>query len=248
MDAPPNLVESAQRLKKIFLANLAKRAQAGERLSDSEWQRLEESSAPPAPPAPAHPYAELAAAIAAARAEGREIPRHLAQAAREAYLHERAGDLWPNAGAAAQEIGCSVQSIRNWQQEGCPIPARAAIPKAPVYRWLWQRADARASTQAQRPEANPLDQAIKQARLDEKTGRLIAAADDHARQAVIRLANELRHRLVATLPGTIAEQIAKLDRSAAELRTRELILAALTAHRQDVQEPIPATPPTKESP
>lgn len=223
--------EMAEQLRKVFLANLAKRAKAGDRLSEPEWTRLEELAAPPPEPTPATPYAELTASIAELRAAGKPVPKHLAQAAREAWLTEQAELLWPTIGAAAGELGVSVQTVRNWQAEGAPIKVRTAISKAAVYRWLWQRAEDRLSAAAAKATSNPLDDAIKQARLDEKTGRLIAEADDRARQAVIRLAGELRHELIGTLPGRALDEIATLDRSSAEAHLRQMLLAVLDHHR-----------------
>lgn len=143
--------------------------------------------------------------------------------------------VWPDVAAAAQELGVSVQTVRNWCAElGVPA-ARTEIAKTDVYRGLWLRERERAAApETVGTEADQREQELRiaerQARIDERTARLTAVANDSARAGVIAAVRDLRGALLGQLPSRLADALAgDDDRIGWEGQARRVIGQQLTA-------------------
>lgn len=223
-----------------YLRGLAAKVAANEPVTDREYERLaawvEEDRA--RQPGPAD---RVAAEIAALQAAGRRVPVALLKAEREGRLLDLTAHIWRDAGAAAADLGVSVQTIRNWCQE-CEIPhQRVPIVKAILFRALWIREQERArdaSTEADRKEQS-LRIAERQARIDEKAKRHLLEAQDAAREVVQQLIGEVRSALVSALPGLLADQApvpAGIDRMAWEGQIRRCVESSLAAFAHRIRE------------
>jgi hypothetical protein len=237
---PPATLTAAD-VRAMALCNIAQRAQEGGRLSADDWARLESMEAAERPDPLGAALADLEAHVELIRSSGSRPPAGVVRLLRDAAL-ARAGDaLWPDAGAAAQDLGVSVQTVRNWCEEA-GIPAqRAAISRAALYRALWLRERERgASGPAAVSPADAAEQELRiaerQARVDERTGRLIAQAQDAARAAVIAAVREVREIAAARLPARLADQLCSqdADRLAWEGRARRIVLDSLTAYCREL--------------
>ena len=236
----------------IALANLAKRASEGGKLSEQDWARLQElETASKADPLAAA-VADLSAQVEQMRAAGGKPTPALLRALRDASLREMGQHVWADAGAAAQELAVSVQTVRNWCDEAGIPAARAAIPKAALYRALWLRAQA----QAEKPglgqsPAQQLETELRiqerQARIDERTGKTLAKALDRARAAVAGAIRDQRHALLNRLPALLAETLCTAaDRLAWESSARRLIDHFTAQVSEEVLSSDHLKPPTPE--
>ena len=212
---PPDL--SADDIERLALANLGKRAQEGKPLSDSDWQRLKAAQSAQRPDPLGEVLAEVTKAHAEAKAAGKGVPAALVKLAREALQREQAAHAWPDAGAAAQELAVSVQTVRNWCDEAGIPHARTSIPRADLYRALWLRERQHTDQGGAAPvsDAESREQELRiverQARIDERTGRLIAQANDAGRAGVIAAVRDLRQALLGHLPRALADDLAQGD-------------------------------------
>ena len=235
-------------LANLALANLTARAQKGERLTPDEWARLDTLAAQTKP----DPLGDLLAALqeqtALARASGGKPTSAALRLARLALLREQGAHVWPDAGSCAADLGVSVQTVRNWCDElGIPS-ARCPIPKADLYRALWQRDRQTTLAPAPQSDADQREQALRiaerQARLDERTGRLQAEAADAGRAAVIGLVSDLRTALTTRLPALLADVLATdQDRLGWESTARRIITDHLLIVRADLEHTTPPNPP-----
>jgi len=81
------------------------------------------------------------AAIQAKASQGKHLANHESRLLRDAWLQDMREHLWPSLEAAAADLGISPSTLRNHAEAGCPsIEPHSPIPKAPVLRWLLQRA------------------------------------------------------------------------------------------------------------
>lgn len=243
---------TAADIKRLALANLAQRAAKGDRLSPEEWARLESFEAAERPDPLGALLADLTAQAEALRAEGKRPTQALLKLAREALLREIGQHVWADVPAAAKELGVSVQTVRNWCDEAGIAHQRTAISRADLYRALYLRAAAApaAASGSQQSEADAREQELRmlerQARIDERTQRLVLEANDAARSGLMAAVRDLRSGLAARLPAILADAFGiDTDRLAWERRARQLILdhlpticAALTDQAPD-QEPQP---------
>jgi hypothetical protein len=220
---------TADKVRQLALANLAKRASKGDRLSDEEWRRLDDYHRAEKPDPVGDALADLQAHVDAIKAKGKRPPAALVKLLREAALRDVDAHVWKDAGAAAKDLGVSVQSVRNWCDEMGIQHARQAIAKADLYRGLWQRAREQATDG--RSSADDEEQALRiaerQAKLDERTGRLVQEANDAARQGLIRAVAAIRHTLTTPMPAAIADQLhgVECDRLSFEAGIRDQVLA-----------------------
>jgi hypothetical protein len=206
---------------------LARKVDAGESLTKGEFDQLQTLLAAESPD---RAYVELLADLRQRIAKGRALPKHLAQAARETFLADRDALVWPSVDHAAAELHVSVQTVRNWLGELGVDHQRTAIPKAPVYRRLWERAEQKLDEAKAGGADDDLDRQLKQMRLDKQTGRLVAEAEDRAREGLIAAVTEIRQDLVNALPGRARDALGlELEGEAA---LRQLLIDAIAAAAQ----------------
>lgn len=228
---PPSAVLDAAAIRRLALAGLQKRAESGERLNDAEWKRLDELNQLDRPDPLGDLLTEIQAKLAKGKAGAAKLSPALLRLGREALLRDLAQHVWPDAAAAASEIGVSIQTIRNWCDE-LGLANRTAISKAELYRQLWHRAKDQAAAPSGGTEADQREQALRiaerQARVDERTNRLVAIANDHGRAGVIGAVRDLRSALATRLPGLLADALAtNQDRLVWEAQARRIIRSHL---------------------
>jgi hypothetical protein len=220
---------SASELHTIAIANLRKRAEAGERLSEFEWSLITTATKAERP----NPIADLAKSLQAqleeTKAQGKKPSQTLLKAAQEALKSAQGDTIWPDAASCAQELGVSVQTARNWLGElGIPS-ARTSISKIEVYRGLWIRErDSVGKTTSTNSEADDREQELRiaerQARVDERTQRLVAEANDAAKAGLITAVRNVRNVILGTLPSVIADALSEgQDRLQFEGKARKII-------------------------
>jgi hypothetical protein len=242
---------SAVDIRRLALANLAKRASEGKPLAEADWQRLREFERAEKPDQVGDLAAEVGRQLAEAKAAGGKLPAALVKLGREALLRDIAAHVWPDVPAAAKELGVSVQTVRNWCDEMGIAANRTAISKAELYRGLWLRDRERAAA-APAPlgsEADQREQELRmierQARIDERTGRLVAVANDAGRAGVIAAVRDLRGALLTQLPSLLGDALAKdQDRIAWEGICRRTITSHLETICADIAQGVPSCPPT----
>lgn len=243
---------SAVDIRRLALANLAKRASEGKPLAEADWQRLREFERAEKPDQVGDLVVEVGRQLAEAKAAGVKPSPALLKFGREAMLRDLAAHVWPDVPAAAKELGVSVQTVRNWCDELGIAASRTAISKAELYRGLWLRDRERAAT-APAPLGSEADQreqelriAERQARIDERTQRLVAVANDAGRAGVIAAVRDLRGALLAQLPSLLGDALAKdEDRIAWEGVCRRTITSHLETVCADMAQgaaPCPTTP------
>ena len=200
----------------------------------------------PAPSAdgatPAQATQALAAEAKRLADAGRHVPHHLAQALRQAWLADMDQHVWPSSTACAAELGVTQQSLRNWTKDGFPLVKHSPIPKAPAYRWLYERERARVARAAAAGAADPdLDDRLKAAKLERLEGTLLAEADDHARQAILSTIATLKHRLRHDLPGLVLGALDHAEGPEREDCIRRAVERVLTAvaHQHRPEESTP---------
>jgi len=195
---------SASELHTIAIANLRKRAEAGERLSEFEWSLITTATQAERP----NPIADLAKSLQAqleeTKAQGKKPSQALLKAAQEALKSAQGDTIWPDAASCAQELGVSVQTARNWLGELGIQSARTSISKIEVYRGLWIRErDSVGKTTSTNSEADDREQELRiaerQARVDERTQRLVAEANDAAKAGLITAVRNVRNVILGTL-------------------------------------------------
>lgn len=223
---PPQL--SPNQVRELALANLRAKAQAGQNLSEADWKRLAEIEGEGKANPLADGLADLSGHVEAIKAKGGKPPLPLVRLLRDAALAGSEAHLWPDVPAAARDLDVSVQTVRNWCDEAGIAHARTAIPKAPLYRALWLRD--RGTGQgggATRSDADEREQALRiaerQARLDARTGRLVAEANDAARAGLRAAIRDLSQLVTTRLPQALAEQLAgAADRITYESQVRRI--------------------------
>ncbi len=254
-------IDTPATIESLALANLAARARDGKPLSDADWQRLAQAKAAATPdPAAAaldQAIADLHRLQAEAKQAGKAFPAPLAKLLRDLALRDVARHIWPDVAAAAAELAVSVQTVRNWCDESGIPSARCVIPKADLYRALWKRAQATAPAAASAgTDADQREQELRmlerQARIDERTNRLIAQANDHGRAGLIAAVSDVRQAITNRLPSVLADALAKdTDRMTWEGQARRIIrdhLAAVCADLVRGDTTTPSTPIAPESP
>jgi hypothetical protein len=220
---------SASELHTIAIANLRKRAEAGERLNEFEWSLITTATQAERP----NPIADLAKSLQAqleeTKAQGKKPSQTLLKAAQEALKSAQGATIWTDAASCAQELGISVQTARNWLGElGIPS-ARTSISKIEVYRGLWIRErDSVGKTTSTNSEADDREQELRiaerQARVDERTQRLVAEANDAAKAGLITAVRNVRNVILGTLPSVIADALSEgQDRLQFEGKARKII-------------------------
>lgn len=242
---------SATDITRLALVNLAKRASEGKTLTDADWQRLNEFQRGEKPDPLGDLTAEIGRQLAEAKAAGVKPSAALLKLGREAMLRDLAAHVWPDVPAAAKELGVSVQTVRNWCDELGIAANRTAISKAELYRGLWLRDRERAAA-APAPLGSEADQreqelriAERQARIDERTQRLVAVANDAGRAGVIAAVRDLRTALLSQLPSLLGDALAKdQDRIAWEGVCRRTITAHLETVCADLAQGAATCPPT----
>lgn len=144
--------------------------------------------------------------VKARSAAGHRLANHEARTLRTAWLLEQSRHLWPNADAAAADLGVSVSTVRGYADQGCPdIHPHDPIPKAPVLMWLLRRAhEAGGSEHATAASIEAVELSIKRAKESRLWGTLVAEAEDRATQGVIESQSQLRSVLLGQLPGQLA--------------------------------------------
>lgn len=149
---------------------------------------------------------------------GKNVSHHLAQALRQAWLADLDQYVWPNSTAAAGDIGVSAQTLRNWSVDGCPIPKHQPIPKAPVYRWLYEREQRSAEQQGggNKELIQDAEARIKQAKAQAMESRLVDEAEERATQAIVATFGQLKHAIVRELPSQLAAEVQGLVPAVAE--------------------------------
>ena len=220
---------SASELHTIAIANLRKRAEAGERLSEFEWSLITTATQAERP----NPIADLAKSLQAqleeTKAQGKKPSQTLLKAAQEAIKSAQGDTIWPDAASCAQELGVSVQTARNWLGELGIQSARTSISKIEVYRGLWIRErDSVGKTTSTNSEADDREQELRiaerQARVDERTQRLVAEANDAAKAGLITAVRNVRNVILGTLPSVIADALSEgQDRLQFEGKARKII-------------------------
>jgi hypothetical protein len=220
---------SASELHTIAIANLRKRAEAGERLSEFEWSLITTATQAERP----NPIADLAKSLQAqleeTKAQGKKPSQALLKAAQEALKSAQGDTIWPDAASCAQELGVSVQTARNWLGELGIQSARTSISKIEVYRGLWIRErDSVGKTTSTNSEADDREQELRiaerQARVDERTQRLVAEANDAAKAGLITAVRNVRNVILGTLPSVIADALSEgQDRLQFEGKARKII-------------------------
>jgi len=198
-EAAADLRQQARTAQKLADVQLVRRAAAGAALNATERARLEEiAAAGEAEQGPA--LSAVHEEVKALRAAGKAIPKRLVQAAREEWLADMATHVWADVGVAAKDLGVSVQTVRNWLDEAGITHQRTAIAKAEVYRWLWQREAAK-----RKHQTSDLDEQIKEVRLAQLRGTVIAQAREVARQATEALKDYLRDGLLSRGPTDLVD-------------------------------------------
>ena len=220
---------SASELHTIAIANLRKRAEAGERLNEFEWSLITTATQAERP----NPIADLAKSLQAqleeTKAQGKKPSQTLLKAAQEALKSAQGDTIWPDAASCAQELGVSVQTARNWLGELGIQSARTSISKIEVYRGLWIRErDSVGKTTSTNSEADDREQELRiaerQARVDERTQRLVAEANDAAKAGLITAVRNVRNVILGTLPSVIADALSEgQDRLQFEGKARKII-------------------------
>jgi len=220
---------SASELHTIAIANLRKRAEAGERLNEFEWSLITTATQAERP----NPIADLAKSLQAqleeTKAQGKKPSQALLKAAQEALKSAQGDTIWPDAASCAQELGVSVQTARNWLGELGIQSARTSISKIEVYRGLWIRErDSVGKTTSTNSEADDREQELRiaerQARVDERTQRLVAEANDAAKAGLITAVRNVRNVILGTLPSVIADALSEgQDRLQFEGKARKII-------------------------
>ena len=220
---------SATDLQSIALTNLRKRAEAGERLSEFEWSLITTAAQAEKPDPVADLAKNLTDQLAKIQSEGKKPGKALLKAAEEALKSAQGATIWPDAAACAQELGVSVQTARNWLGElGIPS-ARTSISKIEVYKGLWIRErDSVGKATATTSDADDREQELRiaerQARVDERTQRLVAVANDAAKAGLIAAVRDIRSAIVNGLPSRLADVLANdQDRIQWEGRARKII-------------------------
>jgi hypothetical protein len=220
---------SASELHTIAIANLRKRAEAGERLNEFEWSLITTATQAERP----NPIADLAKSLQAqleeTKALGKKPSQALLKAAQEALKSAQGDTIWPDAASCAQELGVSGQTARNWLGELGIQSARTSISKIEVYRGLWIRErDSVGKTTSTNSEADDREQELRiaerQARVDERTQRLVAEANDAAKAGLITAVRNVRNVILGTLPSVIADAFSEgQDRLQFEGKARKII-------------------------
>ena len=238
----PTMPTTPAEIRELALANLAARAAEGKALTDADWARLNALQADDQ----ADPLGDLLGRIQASteqlRAEGHRPTAAQLRLAREALLREIGAHVWPDVGAAAKELGVSVQTVRNWCDEaGITHKGNTAISRGDLYRALYQRLQSeRIATGGKQPtDADAQEQHLRmlerQARIDERTGRHRDEALDLAREQIRAAVAALEHALATRLPAALAETLAAdADRIAWEGRARSCIVEHLPALLEDL--------------
>ena len=220
---------SASELHTIAIANLRKRAEAGERLSEFEWSLITTATQAERP----NPIADLAKSLQAqleeTKAQGKKPSQALLKAAQEALKSAQGDTIWPDAASCAQELGVSVQTARNWLGELGIQSARTSISKIEVYRGLWIRErDSVGKTTSTNSEADDREQELRiaerQARVDERTQRLVAEANDAAKAGLITAVRNVRNVILGIIPSILADALSEgQDRLQFEGKARKII-------------------------
>jgi hypothetical protein len=220
---------SASELHTIAIANLRKRAEAGERLNEFEWSLITTATQAERP----NPIAELAKSLQAqleeTKAQGKKPSQTLLKAAQEALKSAQGDTIWPDAASCAQELGVSVQTARNWLGELGIQSARTSISKIEVYRGLWIRErDSVGKTTSTNSEADDREQELRiaerQARVDERTQRLVAEANDAAKAGLITAVRNVRNVILGIIPSILADALSEgQDRLQFEGKARKII-------------------------
>ena len=220
---------SASELHTIAIANLRKRAEAGERLNEFEWSLITTATQAERP----NPIADLAKTLQAqleeTKAQGKKPSQALLKAAQEALKSAQGDTIWPDAASCAQELGVSVQTARNWLGELGIQSARTSISKIEVYRGLWIRErDSVGKTTSTNSEADDREQELRiaerQARVDERTQRLVAEANDAAKAGLITVVRNVRNVILGIIPSILADALSEgQDRLQFEGKARKII-------------------------
>ena len=220
---------SASELHTIAIANLRKRAEAGERLNEFEWSLITTATQAERP----NPIADLAKSLQAQleenKAQGKKPSQALLKAAQEALKSAQGDTIWPDAASCAQELGVSVQTARNWLGELGIQSARTSISKIEVYRGLWIRErDTVGKTTSTNSEADDREQELRiaerQARVDERTQRLVAEANDAAKAGLITAVRNVRNVILGIIPSILADALSEgQDRLQFEGKARKII-------------------------
>lgn len=220
---------SAIDLQSIALANLRKRAEAGEKLSEFEWSLITTAAQAERPDPIADLAKNLTEQLAKIQAEGKKPSATLLKAAQEALKSSQGATIWTDAASCAAELGISVQTARNWLGElGIPS-ARTSISKIEVYKGLWIRErDSIGKATAPTSDADDREQELRiaerQARVDERTQRLVAVANDAAKAGLIAAVRDIRSPLINGLPSRLADVLATdQDRIQWEGKARKII-------------------------
>jgi hypothetical protein len=220
---------SASELHTIAIANLRKRAEAGERLNEFEWSLITTATQAERP----NPIADLAKSLQAqleeTKAQGKKPSQALLKAAQEALKSAQGDTIWTDAASCAQELGVSVQTARNWLGELGIQSARTSISKIEVYRGLWIRErDSVGKTTSTNSEADDREQELRiaerQARVDERTQRLVAEANDAAKAGLITAVRNVRNVILGIIPSILADALSEgQDRLQFEGKARKII-------------------------
>ena len=218
-----------ENIKRLALANLAKKAGDGKSLSNEEWERLESFERKSKP----NPIADLAKSLQAqleeTKAQGKKPSQALLKAAQEALKSAQGDTIWTDAASCAQELGVSVQTARNWLGELGIQSARTSISKIEVYRGLWIRErDSVGKTTSTNSEADDREQELRiaerQARVDERTQRLVAEANDAAKSGLITAVRNVRNVILGIIPSILADALSEgQDRLQFEGKARKII-------------------------
>lgn len=209
--------------------------------------------APKAPTAPAIPSTADATgwlglagdAIRARLAAGKALAHHDAKLLREATWAAKHADYWPGVDEAAADLGMSPNTVRGYAEQGCPgIEAHMPVHRASVLGWLLKNAHASGGqAPATRQTIEDVELRIKSAKADQLEKRLLAEAEDNARQGVLQACADTQQGLLERVPRAVAAGVPFASPAACEEAVRAAItseLAALAA--EPIRHTTPETP------
>ena len=209
----PRLNLTAADVRDMALRNLTAKADAGDKLNDSDWQRLDALIAHEEGPDPIDALLDRLDAETKKMGKRKRIPAAVAELGKLAIIAKNTDHLWANRDEAAAELKVSIQTVSNWCGELNIDANRTTIVKAEVYRGLWLRE--KEKYENHKSEKDEIEQQLRildrQGKIDERTGRLNDLANLTATTAIIRLVTDMRGDWLNNWPPLLSEIIAQLD-------------------------------------
>lgn len=139
--------------------------------------------------------------------QGKALPNHDNRLLREATWLAKHADYWHGVDEAAASLGVSPNTVRSYAEQGCPgIEPHHPVHRASVLHWLLKNAHASGGqAPATRQTIEDVELRIKSAKADQLEGRLLAEADDRARQGVLLACADARQGLLERVPRALSD-------------------------------------------